>query len=47
VKVVRTIQWLLLSLGVLLVASYVVMRLQGIVSSRAAMSSFDQAGEQF
>jgi sortase A len=40
VKVVRTIEWLLLSLGVLLVASYLVMRLHGIVSSRAAVSSF-------
>ena len=39
-KVVRTIEWLLLSLGVLLVASYVVIRLHGIVSSRAAVSSF-------
>ena len=39
-KVVRTIEWLLLSLGALLVASYLVVRLHGTVSSRAAVSSF-------
>jgi sortase A len=40
VKVVRTIEWLLLSLGVLLVVSYLMFRLHSTVSSRAAVNRF-------
>ena len=40
-KVVRTIEWLFLSLGVLLVVSYLTARFHRAVSSREAVRGFD------